>query len=43
MESLLKRNFVSNIVNAGVFKYSIGIEKTENEYKYIINPIRRMT
>jgi stage III sporulation protein AA len=43
MESLLKRNFVSNIVNSGVFKYSIRIEKIENEYKYTIEPTRRTT
>ena len=36
IEEIMKRGFVMNIINAGIFKYSVGIEKHENEYKYTI-------
>lgn len=36
IEEISKRSFVKRILNAGIFQYSVGIEKTENEYKYTI-------
>ncbi len=39
IEEVSKRAFASNIINAGVFSYALGIEKTGCEYKYIIKSI----
>jgi stage III sporulation protein AA len=38
-ESLMKRSFVANIVNAGIFQYALGIEKRDGEYKYKVTTI----
>ncbi len=39
IEELCKREFIKNIINAGIFKYTVGIEKERNEYKYIIKSL----
>lgn len=37
IEEISKRGYVMNILNSGIFQYSVCIQKSKSEYKYIIS------